>query len=119
MVTAETAEPLALVVVLTVPLARLEQFRSFEQQAARIMLAYGGRIEQSVVVPLPADPQHLKEVHVVTFPSSDAFEAYRADSELAALAPLRESAIAATEIWMGRQGPTYMAEAGARATLRE
>lgn len=31
----------------------------------------------------------------------------RADPELAALAALREAAIAATEIWTGTDGPTY------------
>ena len=41
------------------------------------------------------------------FPDEAALRAYRADPELAALAALRESAIAATEIWTGTDGPVY------------
>jgi uncharacterized protein (DUF1330 family) len=109
-------EPLALLVILMVSRARLDDFRAFERHAARIMRRYGGAIERTLVFPLD-DMEQLKEVHVVSFPSAQAFDDYRADSELARLAPMRERAIVSTEIWTGRNGPEYMAELGAGATL--
>lgn len=112
----EGDEPLALLVILTVPRARLEDFRAFEQQAACIMRAYGGVIERTLVFPA-GDAEHLKEVHIVSFPNTQSFTDYRADPELAALAPLRQRAIAATEIWVGQQGPVYVADSGTSATL--
>jgi hypothetical protein len=115
-VSAEREEPLALLVILTVARAKLDEFRAFEQRAAGILGAYGGVIERALVF-AAEDPQHLKEVHVVSFPNAQAFASYRADPELAALAPLRERVIAATEIWVGRNGPQYMAEPGSGATL--
>ena len=114
----ERDEPLALLVILTVARAKLDEFRAFEQQAARILRAHGGAIERALVF-AAEDPQHLKEVHVVSFPNAQAFESYRADTELAALAPLRERVIAATDIWVGRNGPVYVANPGAGATLGE
>ena len=49
----------------------------------------------------------LREVHIVTFPSDDAFASYRRDPELAPLAALREAAIVETEILVGDDGPDY------------
>lgn len=109
-------EPLALLVILTVSRARLDDFRAFERQAARIMHRYGGAIERTLVFPLD-DPEQLKEVHVVSFPTARAFDEYRADPELARLAPLRERAVVSTEIWRGRNGPEYLAEPSSGATL--
>lgn len=84
------------------------EFRRFETEAARVIRKYGGKIER-VIRPLDSagqePPPH--EVHVVTFPSLDRFESYREDPELADLAPLRLSAIARTEITVGRDGEPY------------
>jgi hypothetical protein len=44
---------------------------------------------------------------VVSFVSAAALEAYRADPELRALGPLRESAIARTEVTVGVDGEPY------------
>lgn len=98
---------MTLVVILTIRPGAVEAFRAFEQAAARIMARHGGAIERAVAIP-PAEPgAALKEVHVVTFPSPQAFAAYRADPALLALAPRREASIVATEILVGEEGPTY------------
>jgi hypothetical protein len=47
------------------------------------------------------------EVHVVSFPDWDAFEAYRGDPQLKDLLPLRERLIARTEIWRGEERAVY------------
>ena len=99
---------LVLVVALHVHRGREAEFRRYEAAAARIMSRHGGAIER-VIRPVAApEGQPLpQEIHVVSFPGRAAFEAYRADPELAGLAALRQSAIARTEITMGEPGEPY------------
>ncbi len=52
-------------------------------------------------------PGTFRELHLVRSRDEAARRAYRADPELAALAPLREAAITATELWTGADGPSY------------
>ena len=93
-----------LVATLAVRRERLGEFRRFEQSATHS----AGAIERFVAVDDSA-AEHYREVHVVTFPDAAAFSAYRADPELAALAPLREAAIVATDVLVGDDGPSYTA----------
>ncbi len=96
-----------LVVTLTIRPGELDTFRAFEQQAARIMTRHGGAIEQTVFIPAEASGAPMREVHVVSFSSPEAFAAYRADPALAALVPLREKSVLKTEILTGEPGPQY------------
>ena len=96
-----------LVVILTVRPGALDSFRDFERQAARIMAHHGGAIERAVVIPPVQPGAPSKEVHLVSFPSPEAFAAYRADPTLQALASLREAAVLNTEIWAGEEGPRF------------
>ena len=98
---------MTLVVILSVRSEAVDTFRSFEQQAARVMAKYGGAIERTVVI-APARPgEVLKEIHIVTFPNEQALEAYRNDSDLKQLAHLREAVVVQTEILVGEDGPDY------------
>ena len=85
------------------------QFSSPQTAAARIMKKYGGRVER-VIRPTAANVSDALpyEVHVVTFPSHEQFEAYRADAELTSFATLRQTAIARTEILIGKDGEPYV-----------
>ena len=76
-----------------------EAFARFEQQALAIVREQGGRLERAVRVPRAADAPY--EIHVLAFPSQSAFDAYRQDPRLAALAPLRENAVERTVLWTG------------------
>jgi uncharacterized protein (DUF1330 family) len=85
------------------------EFRQFETEAARIMKKYGGQVERVIrpivsgaAAPLP------HEIHVVTFPNREQFDAYRADPDLASFAALRHVAIARTEIIVGEEGEPYV-----------
>ena len=98
---------MTLVVTLRLRRDRLEDFRAFERQAAAVMADHDGRIERTVVAPVEGEPDLFAEVHVVTFPGEAAFAAYRADSRLAALVHLRDSAVVSTEILVGEDGPSY------------
>jgi hypothetical protein len=87
---------------------REDEFRQFETEAARIMRKHGGGIERVVRPTVAVQKEPLPyEVHLVSFPSMEHFEAYRADSDLARLTDLRQSAIARTEILIGEEGEPY------------
>jgi uncharacterized protein (DUF1330 family) len=85
------------------------EFRQFETEAARIMQKYGGRIER-VIRPTASfssdSPPH--EIHIVSFPNVERFDAYRRDADLVTLAPLRQAAITRTEIIIGEEGEPYL-----------
>ena len=87
---------------------REAEFRQFETAAARIMGRYGGHIEK-VIRPISSNQEEPlpHEIHLVSFPSQEQFEAYRTDAELTGLAPLRQAAIARTELVIGREGEAY------------
>jgi hypothetical protein len=87
---------------------RAAEFRRFETEAARIMRRHGGQIER-VIRPTDrtsGDPLP-HEIHIVSFSSAAGFDRYRSDPELVALAPLRESAIARTQVTVGTEGEAY------------
>jgi uncharacterized protein (DUF1330 family) len=83
-------------------------FEAFERQAAAIMAAHGGRVENVVRCGGKGDAPF--EVHVVSFPDVTTAGAYRADPRLLKLFPLRELVIARTEVWPGQQRSAYGAE---------
>jgi hypothetical protein len=108
MTTHNGTQGIVLLVKLFIHPGRAAEFHRFETQAARIMRRHGGRIDR-VIRPTggaPGDPLP-HEIHVVSFTSVVGLETYRADPELAALAPLREAAIARTEITVGTEVEAY------------
>ncbi|WP_196157458.1 hypothetical protein [Reinekea sp. G2M2-21] len=64
----------------------------FEDQAADIMADYGGQIRDAYEVTRQGIGPGT-EIHLVEFPNEDAFQQYRCDNRLLALASLRDSAI--------------------------
>ena len=85
-------------------------FEAFEQDAAKIMARYGGRIDQAVRLS-PADDARAGEgpveVHIVSFPNEAAFEAYGADGVTLALRARRDQIIARTSFAAGRPAGPY------------
>lgn len=98
---------MTLVAILTVRKSALDAFRTFETRAAAVMARHGGRIERTVVVGAGSPSDLFKEVHVVTFPTENAFTAYRNDGALRALSRLRAEAVVHTEVLAGEDGPSY------------
>ena len=84
----------------------LDEFRTFEHHAARIMQTYGGAIKQSIVTPSEEEGL-LCEIHLVYFPSQQAFEGYRQDGALNSLRTQYRHAIARQTIRIGDDGPNY------------
>ncbi len=103
-----TRPKVVLVVSLFIHSGRETEFSQFETEAARIMKRYGGQIER-VIRPTASMPSGTvpHEIHLVSFPSTERFEAYRGDADLAQLASLRQAAIARTEIVFGEEGDPY------------
>lgn len=98
-----------LIAILTPCSGALESFRRYERKAARIMARHGGAIERTFVEDGTNSAQPGREVHIVSFPDSAAFQRYRSDPDLLALAEERTASIAHTEVIIGREGPNYMA----------
>ena len=101
-------EPLLVVALLTIRPGATDQFHEFELQAARVLARFGAVIERTITLEASSSDDQ-REIHVVCFPSKQAFDAYRIDPELASLAELRAASIAHTELWMGCEGPRYSA----------
>ena len=59
---------------------------------------------------MPPAIELFKEIHVVTFPTEEAFAAYRNDERLRELARLRAEAVVHTELLVGEDGPSYEAD---------
>ena len=76
-------------------------FDVFEGQAFEIMRRHKVRILQ-ILSREGDDKEAPHEVHVLKFPSNEAFEAYRNDPDLLALADLRADCIAETQIEITR-----------------
>lgn len=77
-----------------------EAFERFERQAIAIMHKHGGRLDSAFRPDNSNSSQspRVDEVHILKFPHQEAFERYRADEELLALAALREEAILNTSV---------------------
>ncbi len=97
---------LVLVATLTVRREAQSAFREYEAAAVRIMSRHGGNLERAIELDGEESAETFREVHIVTFPDRAAFDAYRSDPEIVALATLRKSAIASTEILFGRDPVT-------------
>ena len=108
MTRSDGTQAIVLLVELFIHPGRAVEFRRFETEAARIMRRHGGRIDRVIRPTGRAAGDPLPhEIHVVSFLSAAGFDGYRSDPELAALAPLRESAIARTEVTVGTEGEAY------------
>ncbi len=106
--TVTNSEPLIVVALLTIRPGATDHFHEFELQAARILTRFGAVIERTITLEASSSNEQ-REIHVLCFPSKEAFDAYRIDPELASLAELRAASIAHTELWIGREGPRYSA----------
>ncbi len=101
---------MTLVAILTVRKSAADTFRAYEKRAAAVMARHGGRIERTVVVGGDSATELFKEIHVVTFPTEEAFAAYRNDERFRELARLRAEAVIHTELLVGEDGPSYEAD---------
>ncbi|MFT5594365.1 MAG: hypothetical protein ACI8SR_002754 [Oceanicoccus sp.] len=74
-----------------------ENLTRFEHKAAEIMRDYGGDIVNAFETSR-CENGTGQEVHLLSFPSEQAFAEYRTDSRLKEYAELRDSAIISTTV---------------------
>jgi uncharacterized protein (DUF1330 family) len=96
-----TSRRLVLVASLYINPGMEAEFERFESAAGAVMARHGGAIERRIRSAQPAGADSPYEVHIVTFPDVAAFDRYRADPAIAAMAQLRTDAIARTSIVFG------------------
>jgi transposase len=63
--------------------------------------------KRMVVVAAEGESDVFQEVHIVSFPSAQAFAAYRKDERLGQMARLREESVVDTRLLIGEEGPSY------------
>ena len=101
--------PLYILVRLWIRRGRETEFEAYERKVSRIMLRYGGVIERVIRTSGAPDdrPDEPFEVHVLSFPSRDLYDAYRDDAERRSLSGERDGIITNTDILVGTPGPAY------------
>jgi uncharacterized protein (DUF1330 family) len=101
-------EPRAIfVVTIWIEPGQVERFEAFESRVAGLMQRYGGVIERVVRLSSATSGTEPFEIHIVSFPDSDAFDRYGQDPEVLALASWRSQVITRTEISRGYDSPPY------------
>ena len=101
--------PLYILVRLWIRRGLETEFEAYEHKVSRIMVRYGGVIERAIRTSGASDDRSDEpfEVHVLTFPSRDRYDAYREDAERQSLSDERARIITHTDSLVGMPGPTY------------
>lgn len=86
-------------VIALLEIAERNAFTDFETQALAIARQHGGSLIAAFAPEPNGDPEsQVDEVHVLQFPARSAYDAYRSDPALQALAPLRAQGIRRTQV---------------------
>jgi len=101
--------PLYILVRLWIHRGLETEFEAYERKVSRIMARYGGVIERAIRSSKASHDGSDEpfEVHVLTFPSRDLYDAYRNDAERRSLSGERAGIITNTDSLVGTPGPTY------------
>ncbi len=79
---------------------------TFERQAVKIMDKHSGRMVYALEI--SQEDNKGEEIHLLEFPSEEAFIAYRKDDAHKNLTELRESAITSTEVTISSKMKNYL-----------
>ena len=85
----------------------LDGLRAFERQAIPILREHGGTLVRAFEPEAAGTGDTPHEIHLLEFPSSEAFAAYRSDPRLAALSELRERGISRTVVYVSARDVEY------------
>jgi len=85
------------------------EFEAYESRVSRIMARYGGCIDRAIRISAASreNANEPFEVHVLTFPSRDLYDAYLDDTERRSLSAERARIVANSDILVGTPGPAY------------
>lgn len=83
-------------------------FEVFEQQAAKAMAKFDGRIERAIRISTAQEQDDRPfEIHIVSFPSAAAFQMYRQSSESRDIAQTRDAVVLKTVVLAGSEVKAY------------
>ena len=101
--------PLCIVVRLWIHKGLEAEFEAYERKVSRVMARYGGAIERAIRTSRAASdgPDEPFEVHLLSFPTRELYDAYQHDPERRSLSGDRGGIIIKTDIFVGTPGPTY------------
>ena len=81
----------------------IEGLQDYESRVIPIMSAHGGRLLSAFRPKGSEHPEIPDEIHLIEFPSEEAFQAYRSDPEVARLAERRGVVISKTAIYVSEE----------------
>jgi uncharacterized protein (DUF1330 family) len=93
-------------VLVTLEVKNFTRLSEFETKAVQFMRAHSGRIVKAFETKRNADNSG-QEIHLLEFPSMDAFDAYRSDPVLLQYAALRNEAIESTSVIISGTNKEY------------
>ena len=101
--------PLYIVVRLWIHRGLEAEFEAYERKASRVMARYGGVIERAIRTSRASNDgsEEPFEVHLLSFPTRELYDAYQDDAERRSLSAERGGIIIKTDIFVGASGPTY------------
>jgi uncharacterized protein (DUF1330 family) len=84
-----------------------EELQKYEAQVMPILEKHGGKLLSAFKPRGHENGDSPDEIHLIEFPSQEAFQSYRADPGVAALSECRQSAISETTVYVSEQFVSY------------
>lgn len=97
-------------VMLTAGEGGLAALRAYETQVLPVLQAHGGHLLSAFEPQSDGSVPGPDEIHLIEFPSEQAFQAYRNDARVAELADARAQAIGATVLYVSRAMVDYASQ---------
>src|SRR5262245_5292238 len=101
--------PLYILVRLWIHRGLEAEFEAYERKVSRLMARYGGVIERAIRTSGASNDGSDEpfEVHLLSFPTRERYDAYRDDPERRSRSGERGRIIIKTDVFVGTPGPTY------------
>jgi uncharacterized protein (DUF1330 family) len=85
----------------------IESLRDYERKVLPILEEHGGKL-LSAFTPRGHDhPECPDEIHLIEFPSDEAFQSYRSDERVAKLSEMRGACISKTVVHVSKEMVSY------------
>ena len=81
----------------------IRALREYESKVIPILKEHGGELVSAFTPQNSNDPECPDEVHLITFPSEEAFQSYRADNRILSLSGLRDASLSKTQLLVSKE----------------
>lgn len=85
----------------------IASLRDYESKVIPILEEHGGKLLSAFMPRDHERPECADEIHLVEFPSDEAFQSYRTDSRVTGLSQLRGAAISQSTIYVSKAMVEY------------